>query len=126
MSNREKRKARPQFFLRPGLLTRELKTPERLWMAVLLLNQYQETPTIEEFSQISDLSVGFISKFANILRESGFLAKGRQLKIMNPRSLLDIIRDVYFFEANQLTPYYSDKTPEQLIEKMAALKKRMP
>lgn len=123
MSIREKKKNGGQFFLNPGLLTRELKTPERLWMAVLLLNQYEATPTIEEFSKISELSLGFISKFANILRQSGFLAEGQRLKILNPRYLLDIIRDLYFFEANQLTPYYSDETPEQLIEKMATLKK---
>lgn len=69
------------------------------------------------------LSLGFISKFANILRQAGFLAEGQRLKILNATSLLDIIRDVYFFEANQLIPYYSDKTPEQLIEKMATLDK---
>lgn len=123
MSNREKNKPRGQFFLKPGLLAQELKTPERLWMAVLLLNQHESTPTIEEFSKISDLSYGFISKFANILRQSGFLAEGQRLKLQHPRPLLDIIRDAYFFEANQLTPYYSDKTPEQLTEKMATLKK---
>lgn len=122
MSNREN-KTRGQFFLKPGLLAQELKTPERLWMAVFLLNQHESTPTIEEFSKISDLSYGLISKFANILRQAGFLAEGQRLKLQNPRSLLDIIRDAYFFEANQLTPYYSDKTPEQLMEKMAMLKK---
>lgn len=124
MANREKNKKNGgQFFLNPGLFTQELKTPERLWMVVLLLNQHEATPTIEEFSKISDLSYGFISKFANILRQAGFLAKGQRLKLQNARSLLDIIRDAYFFEANQVTPYYSDKTPEQLIEKMASLKK---
>lgn len=124
MANREKKKSGAQFFLKPGLLAQELKTPERLWMVVLLLNQYRATPTIEEFSKTSDLSLGFISKFANILRQAGFLAEGQRLKILNARSLLDIIRDVYFFEANQLTPYYSDKTPEQLIKKMATLDKQ--
>lgn len=123
MANREKKRNGGQFALNPGLLTRELKTPERLWMVLLLLNRHETTPTIEEFSKISDLSLGFISKFANILRQSGFLAEGRCLKVLNPRPLLDIIRDLYFFEANQLTPYYSDKTTEQLIEKMATLKK---
>ena len=124
MANREKNKKNGgQFFLNPGLFTQELKTPERLWMVVLLLNQSETTPTIEEFSKMSDLSYGFISKFANILRQAGFLAKGQRLKIQNQRTLLDIIRDAYFFEANQVTPYYSDKTPEQLIEKMAPLKK---
>ena len=48
MVNREKKKSGGSFFLKPGLLTQELKTPERLWMAVLLLNQYETTPTIEE------------------------------------------------------------------------------
>lgn len=123
MANREKKQSGGQFFLNPGLIAQELKTPERLWMVILLLNQYEATPTIEEFSKISDLSYGFISKFANILRQAGFLTKGQRLKLQNPRSLLDIIRDAYFFEANQVTPYYSDKTPDQLIEKMASLKK---
>lgn len=124
MDNREKNKRNGgRFFLNPGLLAQELKTPERLWMAVLLLNQYETTPTIEEFSKISDLSYGFISKFANILRQAGFLAEGQRLKLQNPRSLLDLIRDAYFFETNEVTPYYSDKSPEQLIEKMASLKK---
>jgi hypothetical protein len=123
MPNREKKQNGGSFYLNPGLLTQELKTPERLWMAVLLLNQYETTPTIEEFSKISDLSFGFISKFANILRQAGFLAEGQRLKLQNPRSLLDIIRAAYFFETNEVTPYYSDKAPDQLTKKMTTLKK---
>jgi len=106
-----------------GLLTQAFKTPERLWMAVLLINQYQKTPTVHEFSTSSGLSVGLISKFANILREAGFLASGQRLKLLQPGLLLDIVRDLYYFEANQTIAYYSEETPEQLIAKIARLKK---
>lgn len=106
-----------------GRLTQAFKTPERLWMSILLINQYQETPTVQEFSTISGLSVGLISKFANILRESGFLANGQRLKLLQPGLLLDIVRDLYYFEANQTIPYYSEGTPEQLIAKITRIKK---
>lgn len=102
--------------LDPGLVTASLKTPERVWMAILLLEQYPNSPNIEEFSKISDLSYGFISKFAGILRDAGFMAKGRTLKLLEPSRLLDIIRDVYFFEGNQVIPYYVDGEPEAILK----------
>lgn len=123
MKNREDKKTAEDVPPNIGLLTQALKTPERLWMAILLINQYQATPTVYEFSTISGLSVGLISKFANILRESGFLASGQRLKLLQPGLLLDIVRDLYYFEANQIISYYSDETPEQMIEKIARIKK---
>lgn len=107
----------------PGLLVQALKTTERLWMSILLINQYQRTPTVHEFSEISGLSAGLISKFANIMREAGFLASGQRLKLLNPGVLLDIVRDLYYFEANQIVPYYSEKLPEKIIEEIASAKK---
>ncbi|MDO8526771.1 MAG: hypothetical protein Q7T03_03680, partial [Deltaproteobacteria bacterium] len=77
MSNREYQKPAKVAPMDIGRLTQAFKTPERLWMSILLINQCQETPTVQEFSTISGLSVGLISKFANILRESGFLASGQ-------------------------------------------------
>lgn len=106
-----------------GLLTQGLKTPERLWMSILLINHYQSTPTVHEFSALSGLSVGLISKFANIMREAGFLAHGQRLKLVKPGLLLDIVRDLYYFEANQIISYYSEETPEQIIRKIAHVKK---
>ena len=123
MTNREYQNLAKEAPMDVGRLTQALKTPERLWMAILLINQYEETTTVQEFSTISGLSVGLISKFANILRESGFLANGQRLKLLQPGPLLDIVRDLYYFEANQTIPYYSEETPEQLIEKIPRIKK---
>lgn len=123
MNNREYKKSSEATPLNVGILTQALKTPERLWMSILLINQYQTTPTVHEFSTISGLSVGLISKFANIMRESGFLAVGQRLKLIQPGLLLDILRDLYYFEANELYSYYSEDPPEKLIEKIARIKK---
>jgi len=120
MLNRELSPSKAPLNLEP--LTQALKTPERLWMAALLINQRAENPTIREFSKISDLSIGFISKFANILREKGILASGRKLKLLEPGALLNIIRDLYFFEANRITPYYTEDAPEQVLEKISKSK----
>jgi len=120
MLNRELSPSKAPLNLEP--LTQALKTPERLWMAVLLINQYTENPTIREFSKISDLSIGFISKFANILRDSGFLAPGQRLNLLEPGALLNLIRDLYFFEANRIIPYYTEDTPEQVLEKISKSK----
>ncbi|MFH1654119.1 MAG: hypothetical protein ABIE74_08695 [Pseudomonadota bacterium] len=102
--------------LNPNLVAQSLKTPERVWMAILLINQHQETPTIEEFSKLSNLSLGFISKFANILRDAGFLAKGRTLNLLEPGQLLDIVRDTYLFEANQIISYYAEGSAEEILK----------
>lgn len=120
MLNRELSPSKPSSNLEP--LTQALKTPERLWMAALLINQYEENPTVREFAKISDLSMGFISKFANILREKGVLAPGRRLKLLEPGALLNIIRDLYFFEANRIIPYYTEATSEQVLEKISRSK----
>ena len=109
--------------LNPGLLTQAMKTPERLWMAILLLNQYRTTPTVHEFAALSALSAGLISKFANIMRKAGFLAAGQRLKFIQPGALLDIIRDLYFFEVNRGIAYYSEGTPEQILEKITRIKR---
>lgn len=101
----------------PKLVTASLKTPERVWMAILLLEQYPNCPNVEEFSKVSDLSYGFISKFAGILRDAGFMAKGRTLKLLEPSRLLDIIRDIYFFESNHVIPYYAKGEPEFILKK---------
>ena len=102
--------------LNPSLVAQSLKTPERVWMAILLINQYKESPTIEEVSKFSNLSLGFISKFANILRNAGFLAKGRTLKLLEPGILLDIVRDLYLFEANQAISYYAEGSTEEILK----------
>lgn len=123
MNKREYKRPPQAAPLNLGFLTQALKTPERLWMSILLINQYQATPTVHEFSTISGLSVGLISKFANIMRESGFLAAGQRLKLIQPGLLLNVVRDLYYFEANELYSYYSEDPPEKIIEKIAHVKK---
>ena len=102
--------------LNPGIVTQSFKTPERVWMAILLLNQYPKAPTIEEFSKVSDLSYGLISKFAGILREAGFLAEGRTLRLLEPGRFLDIVRDLYFFEGNRVIPYYAKGGSDEILK----------
>lgn len=122
MTKREHHKGTPPLHLEP--LTQVIKTAERLWMAILLINCHAENPTVREFSKISDLSVGFISKFANILRNTGILAPGQRLRLLEPGILLDIIRDLYFFEANRVIPYYTEDKPDQVLAKIS--KSRQP
>lgn len=94
-----------------------INTPERLWMVSLLINN-AEAPTIRELSAISGLSLGFISQFSNLLRQRGFIKPGRRLQVVEPGQLLNIIRDLYFFEANEIFPYYSQAGAEELIKKL--------
>lgn len=100
----------------PGLLIQTLKTSERFWMIVLLLNQ-EGSPTIHEFAKKSDLSAGLVSKFANIMREAGFLKPGNHLNLINKGALLDLIRDAYFFESNQVISYYAEGEAETILKK---------
>lgn len=109
--------------LNPGIVAEALKTQERLWMAVLLLAQTKKTPIISEFAKISGLSFGFISKFSNILRQANFLAQGRGLKLLEPGRLLDIVRDLYFFEVNRTVSFYTQDNIDTVISKLATAKK---
>lgn len=117
--NRElKRFKDPAAIPRIGDTATLINTTQRLWMTVLLVNNRDKVLTVREFSSISGLSLGFISKYANLLRERGFLKPGRYLKVVELGRLLDIIRDLYFFEGNTITPYYSEESPENLLKKI--------
>ncbi len=109
--------------LGPGAIAGALKTQERLWMAILLLTQAKKGLIISEFAKISGLSFGFISKFSNILRQANFLAQGRGLKLLEPGRLLDIVRDLYFFEGNRTISFYTQDGIDTIISKLAIAKK---
>lgn len=104
----------PQF----GTAAALINTPERLWMAILLIHNRERGLTIREFSSLSELSLGFISKFSNLLRENGFLKLGRRLQVIEAGQLLNIVRDLYFFEGNNLFPYYSGDSKDELLKKI--------
>lgn len=93
-------------------------TQDRLWMATLLLNFKDRDYTIREFSKLSGLSLGFISKFSNLLKQAGFLENRRQMKLKRAGALLDVLRDIYFFEKNDLHSYYTNASPEETIKKI--------
>lgn len=101
-----------------------MNTPERLLMAVLLINNRGKALTLREFSSLSSLSLGFISKFANLLRANGFLKPGQRLQVVEAGQLLNIIRDLYFFEGNTILPYYSEDSRDELMKKIKQVKKR--
>ena len=113
---------RPQF----GAITALLNTPERLWMTILLIHNRENALTIREFASISDLSLGFISKFSNILRENGFLKSGRCLQVVEAGQLLNIVRDLYFFEGNRIVSYYSEDSRDGLLKKIKRGDKKHP
>ncbi len=91
-------------------------TEDRIWMAVLLLNYKDKVFTLRDFSKLSGLSLGFISQFGNLLKESGYLTEGRQMKLKLPGALLDVLRDIYFFEKHDRHSYYIDAKPEETIK----------
>lgn len=109
-----------------GELAALLNTPERLWMTALLINNKEKKLTLRELLAMSALSLGFISKFANILREKGFLKPGQGLQLVEPGQLLNIIRDLYFFEGNTILPYYSEDSTESLMKKIKQANKKRP
>ncbi|MFH1873785.1 MAG: hypothetical protein ABH859_01180 [Pseudomonadota bacterium] len=113
---------KPQF----GSLTGLLNTPERLWMTILLIHNREKALTIREFASISGLSLGFISKFSNILRENGFLKQGKCLQITEPGQLLNIVRDLYFFEGNRIASYYFEDSRDELLNKIKRGGKKHP
>lgn len=98
-------------------------TEDRIWMAILLLNYKDKVFTLRDFSKLSGLSLGFISQFSNLLKEAGYLATGRQMKLKLPGALLDILRDIYFFEKHDRHSYYIDAKPEETIIKIRNLGK---
>lgn len=100
-----------------------INTPERLWMTILLLNNRPEALTLQEFSSLAGLSLGFISKFANLLRGSGFLKPGRRLQLIEAGQLLNMVRDLYFFEGNTVLPYYSERSTEEILKKIKSVGK---
>lgn len=104
----------PQF----GAIAAIMNTPERLWMTILLIHNHENPLTLREFSSISGLSLGFISKFSNILREKGFLKSGQRLHLVEAGQLLNIARDLYFFEGNTVLPYYSEDSRDELMKKI--------
>lgn len=110
----------PQF----GETVAIINTPERLMMTALLVNNRENALTIREFSSLSGLSLGFISKFANLLREKGFLKAGQRLQIIEAGQLLNIIRDLYFFESNSIHPYYSEDSRDELMKKIKQADKK--
>lgn len=95
-----------------------INNPARLWMAVLLINNSGKKLTVREFSSLSGLSLGFISKYANLLRQTGFLRPGRYLQVVEAGILLNIVRELYFFEGNTVTPYYSNDATETILKKI--------
>lgn len=113
---------KPQY----GAITALLNTPERLWMTILLIHNRDKSLTVREFASISGLSLGFISKFSNILRENGFLKQGRCLQIIEPGHLLNIVRDLYFFEGNRAISYYSEDPRDKLLNKIKRDGKNRP
>lgn len=104
--------------LRLGDTAALINSPERFWMAVLLIHNYEQALTVREFSALSGLSLGFISKFSNLLRGKGFLKLGRKLQVMGASQLLDILRDLYFFEGNTLVSYYSPDSTDEILKKI--------
>lgn len=101
-----------------------INTPERLWMAALLVNNHNRPLTVREFSSFSGLSLGFISKFSTLLRERGFLKPGRRLRLVEPGLLLSLVRDLYFFDGNTVSPYYSELSPDELLKKIKSERKK--
>lgn len=99
----------------PGTL---FSTEDRLWMVIVLLNYKEKDYTLRDFSKVSGLSLGFISQFSNLLKQAGYLENGRQMTLKRPGALLDILRDIYFFEKNSLYSYYTDLLPEETIKKI--------
>lgn len=93
-------------------------TEDRFWMAIVLLNHRDENYTVRDFSEISGLSLGFISKFSNLLKEADYLDRGRHMKLKRPGALLDILRDIYFFEKNSVQSFYTDMPPKETIKKI--------
>lgn len=96
-------------------------TEDRIWMTILLLNYRDKVFTLRDFSQLSGLSLGFISQFSNLLKNAGYLAQGRQMKLQRPGALLDVLRDIYFFEKHDFRPYYADSKAEETIKKIRGL-----
>lgn len=113
---------RPQF----GAITALLNTPERLWMTILLIHNRESALTIREFASITGLSLGFISNFSNILRRNGFLKSNRRLQVIEPGQLLNIVRDLYFFEGNRFISYYSEDSRGELLGKIKRSGKKHP
>lgn len=101
-----------------------INTPERLWMTILLIHNYKNIPTLREFFTLSGLSLGFISKFANLLRERGFLKPGQRLQVVEAGQLLNIVRDLYFFESNTILPFFSEDSRDSLLKKIKQLSKK--
>ena len=93
-------------------------TDDRIWMAILLLNYKDKVFTVRDFSNLSGLSLGFISQFSNLLKEAGYMTEGRQMKLKDPGALLNILRDIYFFEKHERRSYYIDSQPEETIQKI--------
>ncbi len=112
----------PQF----GAAVSIINTPERLWMTILLIHNHKNPMTIREFSSISGLSLGFISKFSNMLREKGFLKLGQRLQVIEAGQLLNMVRDLYFFEGNTVFAYYSEDSRDELMKKIKQVGKKHP
>lgn len=87
-------------------------------MAVLLLNYKDKVFTLRDFSKLSGLSLGFISQFSNLLKEAGYMAEGRQMKLKEPGALLNILRDIYFYEKHDVHFFYVATKPEETIKKI--------
>ncbi|MBI4412456.1 MAG: hypothetical protein HY541_08235 [Deltaproteobacteria bacterium] len=113
--------APPPFF---GETVTLINTFERLWMTALLINNREKPLTVREFSALSGLSLGFISKYANLLRQKGFLRPGQRIRVMEAGQLLNMIRDLYFFEGNTLTPYYSEVPRDELLKRIKQADKK--
>jgi len=96
-------------------------TEDRVWMAILLLNYKDKVFTVRDFSNLSGLSLGFISQFSNLLKEAGYMAEGRKMKLKDPGALLNILRDIYFFEKHERHSYYIDSQPEETIQKICKI-----
>lgn len=99
-------------------------TPDRLWMAILLLNHKNEAFNVRDFSKRSGLSLGFISKFSNLLKDAGYLKSDRSMTLEKPGALLDTLRDIYFFEQHSLHSYYTDMSPEETLQKIKSIGKK--
>lgn len=109
-----------------GLTSALINTPERLWMTILLINSRENALTIRDFSSLSGLSLGFISKFSNLLRKNGFLKSGQGLQVVESNQLINIVRDLYFFEGNIIFPYYSELSRDELLKKIKRADKKHP
>lgn len=90
-------------------------TEDRVWMAILLLNYKDKVFRLRDFSKLSGLSLGFISQFSNLLKKAGYMADGRQMKLKEPGTLLNILRDIYFYEKHDLHSFYIDTKPEETL-----------